>query len=288
MRLNLPTTPLRPSATLAGVRRAIRRHWPDIVRSAQRKGLTGPATLPQLDQSIRLLTTSRKTAKGLKVGQLTGVLYLPPAAASGVQLCQWRSKGCERSCLGPQGNGQGSGQLALPSAYQAAHYRAALLLGSPALFGALLVLESRALASKAERLGLDPSIRVNGSSDLPTLATWLARHAPASVRLYDYTKSEAAAQAADGVHRTFSYSGYNQASALRVLQSGGNVAVVFSSDPRKDEPKPAAWQGFPTLDADQHDARYLDSRGHVAALGFKQAKGRAQALAAAGKFVVQA
>lgn len=67
---------------------------------------------------------------------------------------------------------------------------------------------------------------------------------------------------------------------MAMLRDRGNVAVVF--DTPKGEPLPETWEGFPVLDADADDARFLDPPGHVAGLRFK---GPRRLLADAGTFV---
>jgi hypothetical protein len=55
---------------------------------------------------------------------------------------------------------------------------------------------------------------------------------------------------------------------LAVLAAGGNVAVVFRSPPL-----PATWNGYPVVDGDQTDLRFLDGTNVVVGL---KAKGTAK------------
>jgi len=66
---------------------------------------------------------------------------------------------------------------------------------------------------------------------------------------------------------TFSRSETNEADCIRVLEAGGNVAVVFRH-------KPDTWHGFPVIDGDAHDLRHLDPRGVVVALSPKGPKAK--------------
>ena len=87
-----------------------------------------------------------------------------------------------------------------------------------------------------------------------------------SVQFTDYTKSVKRALAyAQGKFPSnyslcFSRSETNEAQCIEVLNAGGTVAVVFGCD------KPSHYLGFPVVDGDLHDLRFLDPRGHVVAL----------------------
>lgn len=50
-----------------------------------------------------------------------------------------------------------------------------------------------------------------------------------------------------------------EAAARRVLGAGGNVAVVFRV--KRGRPLPAVWNGYPVIDGDVTDLRYLDPAG---------------------------
>jgi hypothetical protein len=174
-------------------------------------------------------------------------------------------------------------------------WKTALRFGAPELYLALLTGDIVAHTRRARRMGLKPAIRLDGSSDLGD-AKRIAPFHP-YVQFYDYTKSPARAKAhAEGRlpenwHVVLSYSGMNEDECRGVLTFGGNVAVVFDRKPahgeRKAESLPKRWHGFPILDADKDDLRFLDPPGHVAGLRFKAAKDRARHLEMAGRFVVR-
>ena len=63
---------------------------------------------------------------------------------------------------------------------------------------------------------------------------------------------------------TFSRSETNDDDCRAVLAAGGNVAVVF-----RKKPLPSIWHGFPVLDGDQTDLRFLDPAGSVIGLTAK-------------------
>jgi hypothetical protein len=72
-------------------------------------------------------------------------------------------------------------------------------------------------------------------------------------------------------HLTFSHSGHNLEDCLEALQHAVNVAVVFTT--LRGEHLPETWNGFPVIDGDSHDCRFLDPTGVVVGL---RAKGMAK------------
>lgn len=223
----------------------------------------------------KLLNIGRnaKTIKSRKVGYLTGVLYLAPAELSGREVCPQRSDGCTAACLNTAGRG------GMHCTQQARIAKTQRFWNDRAAFIAQLDKEIRALASKAEREGLQPSVRLNGTSDLPWEAyrdendqTLFDRNP--DVTFYDYTKTvKRARRYAAGAmpvnyHITYSRSEVNEGACLDLLKIGGNVAVVFAGD------LPDTWNGYPVIDADAHDARHMDARGTVAGLSAKGAARR--------------
>ena len=112
------------------------------------------------------------------------IMYLAPAGKSGKQLCPWRSKGCETVCLDT------AGRAAIFKAIPAARKRRADLFNTDRrAFKAQLIKEIAAHVRRAQRKGLRPAVRLNGTSDLlwerifPDIFTTF-KH----VRFYDYTK----------------------------------------------------------------------------------------------------
>lgn len=214
-----------------------------------------------------------KTRKGDKLGVLTGILYLQPSTAGGHgNLCPFASPGCIASCLNTAGRG-------IMTSVQAGRQRKTdLLFQDRAAFYAQLERDIRALVRKAERLGMTPAVRLNGTSDLP----WETMRNPSTgrtiletfpnVQFYDYTKNARRAIAwakgylPQNYDLTFSRSETNEREACSVLAYGGRVAIVFRTIPQEHA-------GFPCVDGDVSDVRFQDPRGVVVAL---KAKGRAR------------
>jgi hypothetical protein len=214
-------------------------------------------------------------------GYLNAGLFLAPASMAGVNTCPWSSAECRAGCL----NTAGRGGIGLDSdglnALQAARIRrTARMILAPDAFASDLLREVRAHARRAERLGLRPALRLNGTSDIAwhrVAPDLVAEIRALGVTLYDYTKRPKPDAAEHGVDITYSYPGGDGVAALRYLREGHRVAVVFAV--RKGAPLPETWTppvasgvyAFPVIDGDTHDLRFLDRPGVVVGL---RAKGK--------------
>lgn len=228
-------------------------------------------------KNLLAIDTNAKTVKGQKVGYMTGILYLAPAKLSGYEVCPMRSKGCTAACLNTAGWGAfhrvQSVRLAKTEWY----------FSDRASFMAQLIKDIAALERKAARAGFIPVVRLNGTSDIPwervkvTGAKNIMAMFP-HIQFYDYTKvTQRALQWARGdmpknYHLTFSAHEANSAACYDVLNSGGNVAVVFSEIPE-------SVYGYSVINGDTTDLRFKDlpqeyqQRGVIIAL---KAKGKAR------------
>lgn len=277
--------------TLATIRREIRASWPAIVAKAR----TRSEALQALPKAPSLLGTGTKTEKGEGEGYLTAVVYMSPAREAFAPgdtrtLCPnatYGPGGCFDRCLGRM-----AGRMIMRPVEAARLWKATLYMGARALWRELLEAEIRSFEASARRQGLRPVVRIDGSTDTLEGERLALSGAFPGVTFYDYTKSPTKALRhlrSEAYHVTFSRSGANDAEALQVLQAGGNVAVVFSTT--KGEALPTTWQGFPVIDGDVTDLRFLDPKGgHVVGLRFKAAKARGAKLAEALRhgFAVQA
>jgi len=144
---------------------------------------------------------------------------------------------------------------------------------------ARLRLELAEHCQEAVRLNLRPAVRLNGTSDLPweDLHPDLFNDFP-ELRFFDYTKIVSRMDSFMGrspdrkpwpenYYLTFSATPTNHDQVRRVLDHGRNVAVVFWPE------IPSSLWGFPVIDGDTHDARFLDPDGVIVGL---KAKGLAQ------------
>jgi hypothetical protein len=113
----------------------------------------------------------------------------------------------------------------------------------------------------AERKGLTPVFRLNGTSDLSVEKWGIIEKFP-TVQFYDYTKVLGRKVAhLPNYHLTFSKADGNDADVAEALMQGMSVVAVYDKIPA----------GVPS--ADETDLRFLDPKGTM--LGLK-AKGRAK------------
>jgi len=211
----------------------------------------------------KLLTDSNpKTSKSIEFGYLTAILHLAPYKISGYNLCPKASKGCIATCLNTAGHGQWN------TTQQARIRRSKLFIENPTEFYQLLYKDIEKLKRQADKLGLKPCLRLNGTSDIPKLALKVARDFP-ELQVYDYTKILDTLKRSDlptNYHLTFSRTEDNLAECLQALSLGFNVAAVFHK-------LPDTFHGFDVIDGDIHDLRFLDSKKVIVGL---KAKGKAR------------
>lgn len=155
-------------------------------------------------------------------------------------------------------------------------FRTIYFLVYPDLFRCKLIQEIAELQLLAEQEGKQAVVRLNGTTDLQLSRAFQAlpqaqlfMEIPSlfpDVQFVEYTKNPHHQSAGPNHNYTFSFSGSNLTHALKILQGGGNVSVVFEG------PFPTSWYGFPVIDGDVHDNRYKDRRGVVVALKLKGTK----------------
>jgi len=221
-------------------------------------------------KTLLSIDTNAKTVKGQKRGYLTGILYLAPSNESNViNTCPNATKGCRAACLFTAGRG------AFNNVRQARIDKTLWLVRDRAGFIAQIKKDIAALVRKAERKGLTPCVRLNGTSDLPFF-NWGIMEAFPKVKFYDYTKStHHMAMFLDGAlpknySLTFSRSesARNHKVCGEVLDRGGNVAMVFAG-----KTLPKTYKGKRVVNGDETDLRFLDPRNVIVGL---TAKGKAR------------
>jgi hypothetical protein len=214
------------------------------------------------------ISSDSKTVKGEKYGYLTGVLYLAPSDVSGRNTCPMASAGCRSACLYTAGRGRFS------NVQQSRIDKTLRYFADVDAFTAELRKDIEKLERKAKKLGLIPAVRLNGTSDLfGRMHVELITAFP-HITFYDYTKVSKRFNIAEKVSNyslTFSRSESNELEALGVLERGHNIAVVFAVDACGR--LPILYHGFPVIDGDESDLRFLDARGVVVGL---KAKGDAK------------
>lgn len=218
----------------------------------------------------RILTTgdrNTKLRKSRKRGYRTLALPMAAHTLSGYNVCPFASKGCASACIVT------SGYAFFPMVMRARIARSRAWFQNRDEFKAALISELARAVKTAKRRKQNLAVRLNVFSDIPwerVFPSLFSRFAP--VQFYDYTKDPARAlRHARGdfpanYHLTFSRSETNERDCLLVLEAGGNVAIVFD---RKELPD--VWHGFPVINGDETDLRFLDPDGVVVGL---YAKGR--------------
>lgn len=214
-----------------------------------------------------------KTIKGNAKGILTGILYLAPHTLSGYQVCPKSTPECRAACLYTAGRG------VYDKIKTARINKTVWFFEERFTFMTRLVQNVEALIRKAERMEMIPAVRLNGTSDIAWEKIACVRDgkifrnmmlAFPDVQFYCYTKisGRKGAIALANYHLTFSLSENNDATAIKALTEGYNVAVVMNT--RRHGPKPAQWSGYPVVDGDLNDIRFLDPKGgHIVALTAK-------------------
>ena len=217
---------------------------------------------------MKLLTTQNyKTTKGEKLGVLTGILYLAPAKISGFEVCPRRSVGCTDACLYTAGMGAFSNvQLARINKTKA-------FFEDRDSFLSQLRADIKALAKKAKKLNMTPAIRLNGTSDIEWTRLGLMQEFT-DIQFYDYTKvlNRLEKERPTNYHITFSKNESNDAECVSALKLGANVAVVFNT--KRGAQLPENWNGYPVVDGDDTDLRFMDPKGGYV-IGLR-AKGKAR------------
>ena len=219
--------------------------------------------------------TNAKTVKGTKLGFYTGILYLAPSDISGHQVCPMAKKAnCETACLYTAGRG------AFNSIQLARINKTKSFFDNKGNFLLNLVKDIEKGQRKADKLGQELLIRLNGTSDIRwenegfidfdgTFYPNLMARFPL-VQFYDYTKIPNRKGLPSNYDLTFSYSGastfdkYNKIA----IDNQFRIAAVF----RYQADIPKTFKGIPVISGDNSDVRHVEPQNHIVAL---YAKGKA-------------
>ena len=212
---------------------------------------------------FKLLSTANpKIQKGTKLGYLSFILHLAPATLSGKETCPKRTAGCTAACLNTAGRGGMFKKGETTNMIQKARIRKTQqYFEQREQFLADLEADIKKGIKMAEKLGLKPCFRLNGTSDLAVEKWGIIEKFP-TVQFYDYTKVLGRKVAhLPNYHLTFSKADGNDADCAKALAQGMSVVAVYDKIP----------EGVPS--ADETDLRFLDPKGIM--LGLK-AKGKAK------------
>jgi hypothetical protein len=226
--------------------------------------------------TFKLLSTANpKIQKGTKLGYLSFILHLAPADLSGHNTCPKATAGCKSACLNTAGRGGMFKKGETTNMIQKARIRKTkYFYEDRAGFMLDLAYDIQKGIKMAEKLGLKPVFRLNGTSDLswekyevPVFCTRNIFELYPNVQFYDYTKV-LGRKVSDipNYFLIFSQADGNEADVSRAMEKGMNVAAVFDEVPE-------TYMGKPVINADETDLRFLDPKGVIAGL---KAKGRAK------------
>lgn len=222
---------------------------------------------------FKLLSTANpKIQKGTKLGYLSFILHLAPADLSGREVCPKRTAGCSAACLNTAGRGGMFKRGENTNMIQRARIRKTqYFFEARDYFMMDLYDDIKRAIRYAERQGLKPVFRLNGTSDLSwekyTINENNIFELFPDVQFYDYTKVLGRKTSKyKNYHLTFSAADGNDADVVKAMEQGMNVAVVFDEIPQE-------YKGKSVFNADDTDLRFMDPKGVV--LGLK-AKGRAK------------
>lgn len=220
-------------------------------------------------ESLLAIDHDPKTIKGRKQGYLTGILYLHPHKAYGFNVCpNAEAADCVEPCLNKAGRG------AFDKTQDARLRKTWLFHYEREWFMDILFSDIAALQRKAQRQGLIPAVRLNGTSDLDWESIRYKGESSMErfslVQHYDYTKLPRTPKN-NNYHLTFSYSASpayarTVAKAMRLEM---NIAVVSR------DPAPATFLNRKVVSGEESDLTFLQPQNSVLWL---KAKGKARTL----------
>lgn len=222
------------------------------------------------------INSSAKMIKNQKVSNnYTYILYLSPAGTSGYDVCPHSTPECRIGCLASSGRVKMElrSKDKINTIQSARVKKTRLFFEHREFFLNWMIAEIKTFQEKAKKDGYDFSIRLNGTSDIEwehieIYGETIFDIFP-EVQFYDYCKNPARmlSKKPKNYHLTFSYNGRNENITKRILERGGNVAVIY--DIPKGKELPSNWNGYPVIDGDLTDYRPNDPKGTVVGLRWK-------------------
>lgn len=248
-------------------------------------------------RSLLNIDANAKTVKGQKRGYMTAVMYLAPYKAAGINVCPMAElASCWKGCLNTAGRGgiakdnatltTPAGELPDNAIQRARIKRTRFYADDRQGFMLALEREIRAFVRKAERKGLTPVVRLNGTSDIqfeighPVGDAATIFDAFPDVQFYDYTKiaKRFDRRLPDNYRLCLSYSEASDryADMCRTAQAYHGVSLVIVARDETVKQRMIAEHGpgdLPAVDGDETDLRFTDPAG---ATVYLKAKGNAR------------
>jgi hypothetical protein len=214
-------------------------------------------------KALLSVSSDAKTIKGETLGFLTGILYLAPATTTKWNTCSMaKTAKCDVACLYKAGRG------AMNSVQTARINKTIWFFTERNSFMQQLVVDIAKIIKKAKKKGLQPLVRLNGTSDIRWETIGFTDTdgieyvnifaAFPDVTFYDYTKDVNRKDLPANYDLTFSYSGVEgfQPYVEKALLNNMRMAVVF----RKEQDIPMTFMGIPVVSGDNSDVRHLDDK----------------------------
>jgi hypothetical protein len=214
-------------------------------------------------KALLSVSSDAKTIKGETLGFLTGILYLAPANTTKWNTCSMaKTAKCDVACLYKAGRG------AMNSVQTARINKTIWFFTERNSFMQQLVVDIAKIIKKAKKKGLQPLVRLNGTSDIRWETIGFTDvdgieyvnifAAFPDIQFYDYTKISNRTELPSNYDITFSYSGVEgfQPFVQKALLNNMRMAVVF----RKEQDIPQTFMGIPVVSGDKSDVRHLDDK----------------------------
>lgn len=210
----------------------------------------------------RLFTVeNKKISKAKEFGYLQIGLHLLPYNLSGYNVCKFATKSCKQICLNFSGNG------GLSKVQQSRLNKTKFFFEDRDNFMRLLDAEIYFYKRLATINNKKLCVRLNLTSDIDFQQIFIdnvslfEKHS--DIQFLDYTKEYDRISLYDNYELIYSYDQINHKKALKVLERGDKLAVVFEKE------KPKLFEGFNVVDGDIHDLIFLQPKNTVVGLKYK-------------------
>lgn len=229
----------------------------------------------------KLFTTAQpKLNKSTKYGYLSAGLSFAPASTSGRNVCPHSTPGCRALCLTYTGQGGiGLDEDNMNPCQSARINRTRLFYSDPERFWEMFEREMTIHIGRAYEEGLIPEFRPNVYSDILWERVQMTGYlhdnmfqAWPMVEFHDYTKVPYEYRPIEALprnyHLTMSLAESNDTECMVALEKGRNVAAVFRGG------LPESFGGYPVINGDEHDLRFLDQGPCIVGLTVKGHKAK--------------
>lgn len=236
---------------------------------------------------IGMVNNSAKHEKAYHYNEMVYTIYLAPANSSGYEVCPGRTKECTIACLNQSGRNKMVSDM--NHIEQSRITKTKLFFEEREFFVRWVMAEIKSAKKKADKLGYRFSVRLNNTSDISPEEFFIIHSGHKinllelfpDIQFYDYTKVPSRINLLwkySNYDLTYSYNGYNENTCKTYLESGScRVAVVFKTVPE-------TFWGYPVINGNDYDMRYLDPTNVIIGLPYKQVRNK---LELSNKFVIQ-